>query len=47
MVGVFVPGALGVEEPVKFLLVEGSALLGPIGNGDGVVGAALVLASLG
>jgi hypothetical protein len=47
VVGIFVPGTLGVEEPVKFLLVEGSTLLGPIGDSDGVVGAAFVLASLG
>jgi len=47
VVGVFVPGALGVEEPVKFLLVEGSTLLGPIGDSDGVVGASFALASLG
>ena len=41
------PGALGVKEPVKLLLVKGGTLLGPIGDGDGVIGAALVLASLG
>ena len=47
VVGIFVPGALGIKEPVKFLLVEGSTLLGLIGDSDGVVGAAFVLASLG
>ena len=46
VVGVLVPGALGVKEPVELLLVEGGALLGPIGDGDGVVRAALALASL-
>ena len=29
VVGVLLPGALGVKEPVKLLLVEGGALLGP------------------
>ena len=49
VVGVLMPGALGVKEPVELLLVEGGALLGPIGSsdGDGVVGAALALVSLG
>jgi hypothetical protein len=47
VVGVLVPGALGVEEPVELLLVKGGALLGPIGDGDGVVGSALALAGLG
>ena len=46
MISVLVPGTLGVKEPVEFLLVEGGALLGPIGDSDGVVGAALALASL-
>ena len=46
VVGVLVPGALGVKEPVELLLVEGGALLGSIGDGDGVVGAALTLAGL-
>ena len=30
-----VPGTLGVKEPVEVLLVEGGALLGPIGDDDG------------
>ena len=47
VVGFLVPGALGVKEPVELLLVEGGALRGPIGDGDGVVVAALALASLG
>ena len=47
VVCVLMPGALGVKEPVELLLVEGGALLGPIGDGDGVVGAVLALASLG
>ena len=46
-VGVLMPGALGIKEPVEFLLVEGGALLGPIGDGYGVVRAALALTSLG
>ena len=47
VVGVLVPGIFGIKEPVELLLVEGGALLRPIGDGDGVVGAALALASLG
>ena len=47
VVGVLVPGALGIKEPVELLLVEGGALRGPIGDGDGVVRAVLALASLG
>jgi hypothetical protein len=47
VVGILVPGALGIKEPFELLLVEGGALLGPIGNGDGVVGAALAIAGLG
>jgi len=46
LVGILVPGALGVKEPVELLLVEGGTLLGP-SDGDGVVRAALVLAGLG
>ena len=47
VVGVFVPRALGVEEPVELLLVEGGTLLRPVGDGDGVVGAALAIVGLG
>ena len=47
VVGILVLGALGVKEPVKLLQVEGGALMGPIGDSDGVVGAPLALASLG
>jgi hypothetical protein len=47
VVGVLVPRALGVENPIKLLLVEGGALLGPIGDGDSVVRAMLALAGLG
>ena len=47
VVGVLLPGALGVKEPVELLLVEGGALLGSISDGDGVVRATLALASLG
>ena len=47
VVGVFVPGALGVEEPVKLLLFKGGALLRPVGNSDGVVEATLAVAGLG
>ena len=47
MVGILVLGALGVKEPVELLLVEGGALMGPIGDSDGVVEAALALAGLG
>jgi len=47
VVGIFVPGALGVEEPVELLLVEGGTLLRPVGNNDGIVGAALAITGLG
>ena len=47
VIRVLVPGALGVEKDVELLLIVGGTLLGPIGDGDGVVGAALALASLG
>jgi len=47
VVGVLVPGALGVKEHLELLLVKGHALLGPIGDGDVIVGAVLVLAGLG
>ena len=47
VVGILVPGALGIKEPVELLLIEGGVLLGPIGDGNSVVGAALALASLG
>jgi len=47
MIGVLLPGALGIKEPIDLLLVEGGALLGPIGNGDCVVVAALAVAGLG
>ena len=47
VVGILVPGTLGVKEPIDLLLVEGGALLGPIGDGNGVVRAVLVLAGLG
>ena len=45
VVGILVPGAFGIEKPVELLLIEGGALLGPIG--DSVVGAALAVAGLG
>ena len=47
VVGVFVPGALGVEEPIELLLVEGGMLLRPVGDHDGIVGAALAFVGLG
>ena len=47
VVGIFMPGALGVEEPVELLLVEGGALLRSVGDSDSVVGAALAIAGLG
>ena len=47
VIGILVPGAFGVEEPVEFLLVKGGALLGSVGDGDGVVRAALTIAGLG
>ena len=47
VVGVLVPGALGVKEPVELFLVEGGALLGLISDGDRVVGAVLALTGLG
>ena len=45
--GIFVSGALGVEEPVELLLVEGGMLLRAVGNSDSIVGAALAIAGLG
>jgi hypothetical protein len=39
-------GNLASRSLVELLLVEGGALLGPISDGDGVVGAALALVSL-
>ena len=47
VVGILVPGTFGIKEPVKLLLIEGGALLGSVGDGDGVIGATLALASLG
>ena len=47
VIGVLVPGALGVKEPVELFLVEGGALLGLISDGDRVVGAVLALTGLG
>ena len=47
VVGVHVLGTFGIKEPVKLLLIEGGALLGSVGDGDGVIGATLALASLG
>jgi hypothetical protein len=47
VIGVLVPGALGVKKPIELLLVEGGTLLGPIGDCNGVVGAALAVAGLG
>ena len=47
VVGIFVLGALGVDEPVELLLVEGGTLLRPVGNSDGIVGAALAVTGLG
>ena len=47
VVGVFVLGALGVEEPIELLLVEGGMLLRPAGDGNDIVGAALAIAGLG
>ena len=47
VVRIFVLGALGVEEPVELLLVEGGTLLRPVGNSDGIVGAALAITGIG
>ena len=47
VVGVLVPGAFGIKEPVELLLVEGGALLRLIGDGDNVVVATLAFAGLG
>ena len=47
VVGILVPRTFGVEKPIELLLVEGGALLGSIGDGDGVVGAAHTVAVLG
>ena len=47
VVGVLVPGALGVKEPVELLLVEGGTLLRPVGDGNDIVGAVLAITGLG
>ena len=47
VVGVFVPGALGVEEPIELLLVEGGTLLRPVSDGNNIFGAALAIAGIG
>jgi hypothetical protein len=47
VVGVLVPQALAIEEPVEVLLVEGRPELGPVSDGDGVLRAPLVVLALG
>ena len=47
VVGVLVQGTFGIKDLVELFLVEGGALLRSIGDGDGIVGAALALAGLG
>ena len=47
VVGVLVPQALAIEEPVEVLLVEGRPELGPVSDGDGVLRALLVVLALG
>ena len=47
MVGVLVPQALAIEEPVEVLLVEGRPELGLFSDGDGVLRAPLVVLALG
>ena len=47
VVGVFVPGVLGVDKPVELLQVKGGTLLRPVGDNDVIVGAALAIVGLG
>jgi hypothetical protein len=47
VVGVFVPGALGVEEPTELLLVKRGTLLRPISDSNSVVEPTLVIVGLG
>ena len=47
VVRVFVLGALGVEEPIELLLVEGGTLLRPVSDGNNIFGAALAIAGHG
>jgi hypothetical protein len=47
VVGVFVPGVLGVDKPVEHLQVKGGTLLRLVGDNDVIVGAALAIAGLG
>ena len=47
MVCVLVPRTLAIQEPVQVYLVEGGAELGPLGDGDGVLGATLAIPVLG
>ena len=47
VVRVLVPGTLAIQEPVQVCLVEGGAELGPLGDGDSVVGATLEVPVLG
>jgi hypothetical protein len=47
VVGVLVPGALSVKEPVELFLVEEGVLLGSFGNGNNIVEAMLKITGLG
>jgi hypothetical protein len=47
VVGILVPGALAINEPIQVLLVQGGALSGSIYHVDGVLKAALAILVLG
>ena len=47
MVCILVPRTLAIQEPVQVHLVKGGAELGSLGDGDGVLGAMLVVPVLG
>ena len=47
VVRILMPRTLAIQEPIQVRLVEGGAELGPLGNGDGVLGATLAVPVLG
>ena len=47
MVRVLVPGALAIQEPIQVHMLEGGAELGPLSDGDSVLGATLAFPVLG
>jgi len=47
VVRVLVPGALAIQEPIQVHMLEGGAELGPLGDGDSVLGATLAFPVLG